>query len=194
MKRRKISDFRRRKSNHTDYRKRLSLLKSGKPRLVVRKSLKNIQVQLVNYTDSGDTILASASSTELNKLGWNYSCSNIPAAYLTGLLCGTRSKVAKVKAAVLDTGLYRPIAGSKLYAAAKGASDTGLEVPHGDSEKLSEERLSGAHIASYAETLEKDNKEKYESQFSHYISSKTNPKDIQKQFEATKKKIMEAKK
>ncbi|MDP6704490.1 MAG: hypothetical protein QF775_03320, partial [archaeon] len=72
MKRRKISDFRRRKSNQTDYRKRLSLLKSGKPRLVVRKSLKNIQVQLVNYTDSGDTILASASSTELNKLGWNY--------------------------------------------------------------------------------------------------------------------------
>lgn len=191
MNRRKIAGFRRRKSNQTDYRTRLSLLRSGKARLVVRKSLRNIQVQLVNYTDSGDTILASASSGELNGLGWNYGCSNLPAAYLTGLLCGTRSKGSKVKAAVLDIGLYRPIGGSKIYAAAKGASDTGLVVPYGDSEKLSEERLSGGHIAAYAEKLEKDDKKKYESQFSDYISSKTNPKDIQTQFEATKKKIME---
>ena len=46
---------RRRREGKTDYRKRLRLLRSRKIRMVVRKSLKNTQVQLVEYKE-GDLI------------------------------------------------------------------------------------------------------------------------------------------
>ena len=53
--------FRRKREGKTDYRKRLKLLLGGKPRLVVRKSLKNITAQIAVYsktlTDYLDKIL-----------------------------------------------------------------------------------------------------------------------------------------
>ena len=84
--------MRRRRTGQTDYRMRLKLLLSKKPRLAVRKSLKHIRVQVISYTQKGDVINASAFSQELKKFGWNYSTSSLPAAYLTGLLCGIRAK------------------------------------------------------------------------------------------------------
>ena len=42
---------RRRREGKTDYRKRLRLLRSGKVRMVVRKSLKNTQIQLIEYKE-----------------------------------------------------------------------------------------------------------------------------------------------
>ena len=53
---------RRRREGKTDYRKRLCLLRSGKTRLVVRKSLKNTQIQFVQYKEDGDKIILAASS------------------------------------------------------------------------------------------------------------------------------------
>ena len=61
---------RRHRERKTDYRLRLKLLRSKKPRIVVRKSLKAIRVQFVEYNPQGDKILASAVSNELSKKLW----------------------------------------------------------------------------------------------------------------------------
>ncbi len=145
---------RRRREGKTDYGLRLKLVESGKPRLAIRKSLRNVTAQLIQYQEAGDKTLASASSRELIKLGWKHSRKNIPAAYLTGLLIGKKAKNAGVKEAVLDLGLYKSIKGNVMYAVLKGALDGGLEVPHSD-EVLPKERLLGVHTKN-AETIKKD--------------------------------------
>jgi large subunit ribosomal protein L18 len=132
---RKASDrvpFRRRREGKTDYRHRLKQLKSGVPRAVVRKTLTKTIVQFIKYDQTGDKVLAQAVSTELKKFGWDGSCSNIPSAYLTGLLAAKRAKGSKVKEAVLDIGLHSPTKGSKMFASLKGIIDGGVEVPHGE--------------------------------------------------------------
>lgn len=141
---------RRRREEKTDFRLRLRLLKSGKPRLVVRRSLNNMVCQVVKYNPKGDRVLASSDSRELKKLGWRHHCGNLPSAYLTGLLCGARAKKEKVQELVLDLGLYTSVKGSRLYACLKGALDSGLKIPHSGEILPSEDRLSGRHIADYA--------------------------------------------
>ena len=139
--------FRRRREAKTNYRHRLKLLKSGLPRAVVRKSLKHTTVQFIKYDAKGDRILSSASSIELRKLGWNASTSNLPAAYLTGLLAGKRALDNKIETAVLDIGLCIPVQGSKVYASLRGILDAGISVPHGDEIFSDEDRMSGKHIS-----------------------------------------------
>src|SRR3989338_5237792 len=112
--------FRRRRDGITDYRKRLKILKSEKPRLVVRKSLSNVLVQFAEYDAKGDKVLLSAHSKELAKLGWNGNRGNIPAAYLTGLLAGKKALKKSINEAVLDIGLNVSTKGSRIYAALKG--------------------------------------------------------------------------
>jgi large subunit ribosomal protein L18 len=141
-----ILNFRRRREEKTNYRKRLALLKSGKVRLVIRKSLSNISVQLVNYKPSGDETIASAFSTELKKLGWTRS-GDVPAAYLTGLLAGKKAKAKNVSEAVLDLGLQTSTRGSRIYAALKGVLDSGIDVPHSEEILPSEDRIKGKHIS-----------------------------------------------
>lgn len=136
----------RRRLQKTDYKKRLALLKSGKHRLVVRKSLENIRVQIIGFNAGGDRTTASAFSAELGKLGWKSGTGNTPAAYLTGLLAGTRAKKAGVNEAVFDLGLQTSTKGSRIYAAVKGAIDAGLAIPHSEDIMPSEERIAGKHI------------------------------------------------
>ncbi len=136
----------RRMQQKTNYKKRLALVKSGKPRLVIRKSLDNMRVQLVGFNAGGDKTLASAVSAELAALGWKMGSGNISAAYLTGLLAGARAKKAGINEAVPDLGLQTNTKGSRIYAALKGAVDAGLAVPHSEDILPSEERISGKHI------------------------------------------------
>lgn len=159
--------FRRRREGKTDYAKRLRLLSSGKPRLVVRKSLKYIRVQIVEYDEIGDKTIVSANSKELKRFGWNFSCSNIPAAYLTGLIIGKRASAANINNVVLDTGLYESTKGSKLYAVVKGAVSAGLNIPRNENVIPSKERIRGEHIAT---------QEKF--------------KDLPQEFEKVKEKIL----
>ncbi len=140
-----VVQYRRKRSQETDYRDRLDLLKSGKPRLVIRPSNKHIVVQVIGYKPNGDMVLASAKSSDLVGFGWKYAKSNIPAAYLTGLLCGKRATDAKVKDAVMDIGLCRSVKGSRIYAALKGVVDSGLEVAHDEKIFPDESRISGQH-------------------------------------------------
>jgi len=143
----------RRLEGKTNYKKRLGLVRGGKTRVVIRKSLDNISVQFVDYKKDGDVIKASAASVTLEKLGWKAARGNIPAAYLTGLLAGLRAKKAGVKEAILDLGLQRNTKGSRLYAALKGVLDAGVSVPHDAGILPDEKRISGQHIAAYVSSL-----------------------------------------
>ena len=139
--------FRRRREGKTDYRKRLRHLRSGLPRLVVRRTLKKTIVQVAEYHPEGDRIMAQASSTELAKLGWTASFSTVPAAYLPGLLAAKRAANNGIEAAILDGGLGKPTTGGRVFSALQGALDGGLEVPHGEDVLPSEERVRGEHLS-----------------------------------------------
>jgi large subunit ribosomal protein L18 len=138
--------FRRRREQKTDYRLRKNLLMSGLPRAVVRCTSRNVYVQLAKFETKGDVILASATTKELNKMGWTHATGNITSAYLVGYLAGTRAKNCKIDKAVLDIGLRTPTKGSKVFAALKGLLDAGMEIPHNEVVFPNEERISGSHI------------------------------------------------
>jgi large subunit ribosomal protein L18 len=161
--------FRRRREGKTDYKKRLKLLLSKKPRLVVRRSLKYITAQIVKFEPGkGDTTLVAVTSRNLKKLGWRYACDNLPSAYLTGLSIGVKALEKGIKEAVLDIGLYRSIKGTRIYAVAKGAVDAGLKINVNEKMFPGEERIRGEHIANYLQKF----------------------KDIVKDFEEIKEKIL----
>jgi len=143
-----IVPHKRRREQKTDYRLRLALIKSQKTRLVIRGTNNNVACQLVNYNSKGDKILVSVNTSNIKKLGWNGHCGNLPAAYLTGLLCGVEAKKHKINEAILDIGLQSSKR-SRLFAALKGAVDAGLNVPHSDEILPDEDRIRGLHIKAY---------------------------------------------
>ncbi|MCB9362440.1 50S ribosomal protein L18 [Candidatus Woesearchaeota archaeon] len=181
--------FRRRRTGQTDYKKRRLLIESGKPRLVVRKSLKNVTVQVVLYSPSGDIVKASVNSKQLDKFGLKTHAGNIPSAYLTGYAAGLRAKKAGVKEAVFDHGLTRSVTGSRLYAAVKGIIDAGVVVPCDESAFPAEDRLTGKHIEAYAAHLKKSDEELYKKRFSGYLAQKVEPSSISSQIATIKDKI-----
>ncbi len=146
--------MRRRREVRTDYHQRLRLLKSGKPRLVARKSNKHTTAQLVSPGPDGDETIASAHSSDLAEHGWEAPTGNLPAAYLTGFLAGKRALDADVEEAVLDIGLNTATPGNKVFAIQEGAIDAGLEIPHSDDVLADWSRNRGEHIAEYAEQLD----------------------------------------
>lgn len=146
--------LRRRREDRTDYRQRLRLLKSGKPRLVARASNRHVTVQVITTGPAGDETVASAHSSDLAEYGWEAPTGNLPAAYLTGLLAGARAADAGVEAAILDIGLNAATPGNRLFAAQEGAIDAGLEIPHNESVFAEWERTRGEHIAAYADQRE----------------------------------------
>ncbi len=157
--------FRRARTGKTDYRARKQMLFSRKPRLVVRKSLKHTNLQLVLPEKAGDVTLVSANTGELEKYGYTGGKGNIPSAYLAGLLLGYRAKKKGHAEAILDMGLYHATKGGIIFAALKGATNAGLEIPHNPDVFPSEERILGKHIDKYKKT------------------------NISEQFEAVKQKI-----
>jgi len=143
--------MRRRREVRTDYHQRLRLLKSGKPRLVARKSNRHVTAQLIVTGPNGDETVASAHSSDLAEYGWEAPTGNLPSAYLTGLLAGKRALDAGLEEAVLDIGLNSPTPGSKVFAMQEGAIDAGVEIPHNEDVLAEWPRNRGEHIAEYAE-------------------------------------------
>ncbi len=180
--------FRRRREKRTDYNRRLNLLRSGKTRLVVRKTLKHYLVQLADYTEQGDKIIAASNSIELKKFGWSAPTGNLPAAYLTGFLCGLKAK-GKVKDAVLDIGLQDSTKGNTIYAVLKGVIDAGIAIPHDAAILPSADRINGKHIADYAAALKKSDQAEFKKRFSSHLKINENPEELPKRFEETKKAI-----
>lgn len=153
MKTKKFVEYRRKREGRTNYRLRLKLLKSEKLRLVVRKSLKNILVQAVEYHENGDKTLLTVNSKELEQYGWNGYRRNVPAAYLVGYLFGIKAKKMKLNNLILDKGLYVSRKGTVIYSALKGVVDAGINVPHDDKIFPNEERLKGKHISEETEKV-----------------------------------------
>ena len=177
--------LRRRREGKTDYQARKALVVSGKPRLVARTANRNITVQILIAKPRGDEVLAAANSRELVKrYGWKAATGNIPAAYLTGLLCGFKAKTNGITEAILDIGLVAPTKGSKIFAALSGVLDAGVDVPHSE-EKIVKERMKGEHIAKYAKSLGAGSEE-YTAKFSKYNAQGVAPEKISEYFAKVK--------
>jgi len=62
---------RRRRENRTDYKARRILLESGVPRIVIRRTNKYFILQVVESVEAQDRVVATITSKELLKHGWN---------------------------------------------------------------------------------------------------------------------------
>lgn len=177
---------RRRREGLTDYRVRLKLVKSGLPRLVIRKSNRYITVQVINSKAGGDDTLLTVTSKKLAEYGWRAGGKNLPAAYLTGLLAGILAKKKGVREAIVDIGLYRPVKGSRLFAAVRGFLDAGIEIPAGDEVFPDKERLKGTHIREFYQMLREEAAETRQfSKSSEEVYSK-----LEEHFEMVKERIL----
>ena len=155
--------FRRRRELRTDYYTRKKLLTARETRAVVRRSNKNISIQFVDFAMEGDKIIASATTRELKAMGWEYSCSSIPAAYLVGYLAGKKEMKEGIEYAVLDIGMQHVQHGGVLFATVAGMIEAGLEVPCSEDVLPEEDRLKGKHIDDKIEAAIDSIKQKMEA-------------------------------
>jgi large subunit ribosomal protein L5e len=184
---------------------------SPKYRLVVRITNKDVICQIVYSKIVGDFVLAAAYSHELPRYGLAAGLTNWAAAYATGLLLARRvlkklhldSKFRGIRKAqgedfnveepdqgprpfkaILDVGLARTTTGARVFAALKGATDGGLNVPHSPSrwpgydkegDKLDaavlRKYIFGGHVGEYMDKVKAEDPERYEKQFSQYIKA-----------------------
>lgn len=181
--------FRRRRELKTDYGQRKRLLKSGKIRVVARPSNKQMLVQFVMSKIGGDQTYIQIRSSDLKNYGWDIATSNLPASYLTGYLAGKRALKAKIKDVILDLGTHTAYSGTKIFATLKGVVDAGVVVPCNDIMLPPDDRVRGEHIQTYAKLLSKEDKDKYDRQFSKYLAVSKKPEKITEYFDETKSKI-----
>ncbi|MBI4052576.1 MAG: 50S ribosomal protein L18 [Candidatus Diapherotrites archaeon] len=180
------TQFKRRHEKKTNYAKRLGMLKSKTPRIVVRKTNTRILVQAIAFNGKDDSVLAQAESKQLKEFGW-YPTNNTPTAYLTGLLCGKRAKEKGVKKGNLDIGFATPVHGSTVFGALKGLIDAGVELPADEKAFPPQERIDGRTIEAYAKSL---GGEEFGKMFSKYAQSGFDVKSISKKFAEAKQKIL----
>lgn len=179
--------LRRIREDKTNYRKRKGILIGKHTFATVRVSTKNALVQILKPSKVGDQVLVSAHSRELMKHGWQGSRKNMPACYLTGLLAGTKAVAKGVKQCVLYTGnrMYAP----RIASSVKGLIDAGVSVPVDEETMPSQDRITGKHIADYANTL-KDNKQVYNARFSGLIKEGFAPESYPDHFNEVKTSIL----
>ncbi len=151
--------FRRRREGKTNYRKRLALLKSGRFRLVVRKSNRRIIVQFIRYKPEGDETLLAVDSKKLAELYSYPAKCNTPTAYLLGLLAGKMALEKGIGEAVADI-CDVPTRGAIVFAVVKGVVDAGVKVPFSPEKIVVEERLMGAHLGEEVKRLTEEVKAK----------------------------------
>lgn len=181
--------WRRRREGKTNYYKRLKLIASGKPRLVVRISLNYVTAQVIQAAPEGDIVLAAAHSRELYRTyGWRGGGKNTCAAYLTGMLVAYRALSKGIKEAVLDIGLREPVKGSRVFAALRGALEAGLKVPHSPEVLPSDDRVMCAHIAKWASEMG----EEVSKRFSKYLERGLRPEELPSHVAEIKEKIVKS--
>eukprot|EP01098_Paradermamoeba_levis_P016463 TRINITY_DN88_c0_g2_i1.p1 TRINITY_DN88_c0_g2~~TRINITY_DN88_c0_g2_i1.p1 ORF type:complete len:297 (-),score=113.59 TRINITY_DN88_c0_g2_i1:66-956(-) len=192
---------------------------SPKYRFIVRITNSDVITQIAYAKISGDVILAAAYSHELPNYGVKLGLTNYSAAYATGLLCARRllKKLGLDKLypgnaevngedysvqpaesgprpfyALLDVGLARTTTGARIFAALKGATDGGLNIPHSDTRyagyntknkaldaKVLRKYIFGGHVADYMKKLQKDNAEKYKTHFARFVKEGIKPDDVE---------------
>lgn len=103
---------------------------------------------------------------------------------------GHQARSKGINAVIPDIGLRRASPGSRVFAVIKGAQDAGLNVPCG--EMMPDDlRITGQHIASYAEKLQQTSPTEYEQRFSRYISAGVKPEELPTQVEQVKANIIQ---
>jgi large subunit ribosomal protein L18 len=184
---------RRRRSGATDYRARLKAISSRGILLAVRVSGKNVTAQFIKPAVKGDEVVSSVHSHILRKLGWKGSLKSTPACYLLGLHAGRKAKAKGVNEAFLYIGVSPFVKGARISAFVKGVVDGGVHVPISKEVLPSEERMKGEAIASYATTLQKENKDEYSRRFSGLLKLGFKPEEYSQSCAQVKQTIMEAK-
>ncbi|MGH9922430.1 MAG: 50S ribosomal protein L18 [Nitrososphaerales archaeon] len=179
--------LRRIREDKTNYRKRKALLIGKHVFAAVRISNQNVMVQMLKPSKVGDQVLVSVHSKELTKHGWQGSRKNIPACYLTGLLAGKKAVARGVKDCVLYAGnrRYAP----KMAASVKGVIDAGVNIPVDKESLPTDDRITGKHIADYANAL-KDDKQAYKTRFSGLIKEGLTPEGYPEHFDEVKSSIL----
>jgi large subunit ribosomal protein L18 len=142
-----VLPFRRKQEGRTNYKKRLALLKSGKPRLIIRRTNKHLLLQLASYHQDGDLVICSVDSKSLAKHGWTHATKSVPACYFTGVLLAKVAQEHKITEAIVDIGLQQHRAGTRICAAIAGAIAGGLSIPASEEIFPSAERIAGKHIS-----------------------------------------------
>jgi large subunit ribosomal protein L5e len=193
-----------------------------KYRLIVRFTNKDIITQIAYARIAGDFIICSAYAHELPRYGLKVGLTNYSAAYCTGLLMARRvlkklnlDQVYEVNTEVqeeyhvepkdgesdplkvyLDVGLSRTSTGTKLFSVLKGASDGGLNIPHGtkrfigsgdegmDGDKL-RSYIFGGHVGEYMKLLKDEDEDRFKRQFSRYIKLGINEDNIESLYQKT---------
>lgn len=181
-----VHTLKRIRQHKTNYRKRSGILIGRRPFIITKISGQNISAQALKPTLTGDIVIASAHSRELIRHGWKGSMNSMPACYLTGLLLGKKSIQKGATNAVLYTG-NNPFT-TKVAACLKGIVDSGINIPVSKESLPGDDRVSGEHIANYANLL-KDSEEKYNSRFSALLKQGLRPEDYPVHFEEIRMKI-----
>ena len=94
--------------------------------------------------------------------------------------------------ALLDVGIRSTTTGSRVFAAMKGASDGGLDIPHnhkrfpGYSKEtkqfdadMHKGRIMGEHVADYMREMEEDDEENYNKHFRMYVEKDISADDLE---------------
>merc|ERR1719316_2606547 len=105
---------------------------------------------------------------------------------------------------LLDVGCRPTTTGARVFAALKGASDGGLDIPHNhkrfagydkeakeyDAEAMAD-RIKGAHVSEYMEKLMDEDNAKYQQLFSKYIEEGVEPDGLEDLYTSVHEAIRE---
>jgi len=93
---------------------------------------------------------------------------------------------------LLDVGIKATTTGSKVFAALKGASDGGLDIPHNEKRfpgysrdtksydaEMHKGRIFGEHVADYMREMEEDDEENYQKHFRLYLEADLEADDLE---------------
>jgi len=181
-----VQTLKRIRQDKTNYRRRAALLIGRHSFVTIKVSDQNVATQVLKPTPTGDIVVASVHSRELAKQGWKGAFNNLPACYLTGMLLGKKALEKGVNDAVLYIG--KDHFTSRVAACLKGIVESGIKMLVSEESLPPQERITGQHIAEYANTLKED-QELYNSRFSAIIKKGLSPEDYPSHFEEIKSKI-----
>lgn len=105
---------------------------------------------------------------------------------------------------LLDVGIKNTTTGARVFAALKGASDGGLDIPHSNKRfpgysrdtkvyeaDVHKDRIMGEHIAEHMREMQEDDDEMYKKYFSRYLENDIEADDIEELFEKVHSAIRE---
>lgn len=97
--------------------------------------------------------------------------------------------------ALLDVGIKATTTGARVFAALKGASDGGLDIPHSNKRfpgytkdtksydaEVHKGRIMGEHVADYMREMQEDDEENYAKHFAKYVEADLDADDLEDRY------------